>query len=249
MKVAPVKTPRILAKKKNILEVIDAALPRLQEGSIIAVTSKIVAICEGSVMPKDALSKSELVKNASEIYLPAALSKYGHNFTITRNTLIPNAGIDESNGEGYYILWPRDAQKTANKIREHLAKKHGLKNIGVVITDSTCQPMRRGTQGISLAHSGFVALNNYVGKPDLFGRPMTVTQSNIAGGLAATAVLAMGEGAEQTPLCVITDVPFVMFQGRNPTARELNEARISLEDDLFAPFLTAVKWQSGTKKD
>ena len=66
-----------------------------------------------------------------------------------------------------------------------------------------------------LAYSGFRALNDYVGRPDLFGRPFTVSQADVAGGLAAATVLQMGEGAEQTPIAVLTELPFVQFQDRD----------------------------------
>lgn len=101
--------------------------------------------------------------------------------------------------------------------------------------------------GITLAYSGFKALNNYIGKPDLFGRPFAVSQADVAGGLSAAAVLQMGEGTEQTPLAVVSDVPFVTFQDQNPTAEELAETVIPVEEDLFAPFLLAVDWQKGKK--
>lgn len=247
MKITAIKTRKIVTNDKNIFEIIDEASPVIEDGSILAVTSKIVSLCEGNVVPVNVTSKEDLIVREADKYLPAALSKYGHYFTITNNTLIPTAGIDESNGEGYYILWPKDAQETANDIREYLSEKHGIRNVGVVITDSTCQPLRRGIYGISLAHSGFQALRDYIGKPDLFGRPMKVTQSNIAGGIAAAAVLEMGEGAEQTPLCLVTELNDILFQHRNPTAEELEELTISLEDDLFAPFLTAVEWRRGLK--
>jgi F420-0:gamma-glutamyl ligase len=126
-----------------------------------------------------------------------------------------------------------------------LQARLGTPHIGVVITDSTCTPLRRGTTGICLAYSGFAAVKDYVGEPDLFGRPFRVSQANIAGGLAAAAVLAMGEGSERTPLCVIEDLPSVQFLDRDPTEDELDRARIPLDDDLFAPFLTAVGWKRG----
>jgi F420-0:gamma-glutamyl ligase len=209
----------------------------------VVITSKIVSLCENRVLPIGQYSKEELVKKEADQYVPF-VNKYGFHFTISKNTLIPAAGIDESNSDDNYVLWPINAQKTANNIRDYLVKKSKHKNIGVVITDSTCMPLRRGTTGIYLAHSGFKALNNYVGKPDLFGRPFTVSQSNVASGLAATAVLCMGEGAEQTPICFIYDAPFVQFQDRNPTKRELNDLNIPLDEDIFAPFLTAVEWKS-----
>jgi F420-0:gamma-glutamyl ligase len=68
----------------------------------------------------------------------------------------------------------------------------------------------------------------------------------VALGLAAAAVLAMGEGTEQTPIAIITDVSFVKFQQRDPTKEELEYFYIkNKEEDLFAPFLNAVKWQKG----
>jgi F420-0:gamma-glutamyl ligase len=105
-------------------------------------------------------------------------------------------------------------------------------------------PLRRGTTGIYLAHSGFKALNDYIGKTDLFGRTYAVSKASVASGLAASAVVTMGEGTEQTPLCLITDVPFVQFQDRNPDQEELSELTISMADDVFSQFLTAIEWRS-----
>lgn len=247
MNIAAIKTPRLVVGSGSIYDVLDETITDVVEGSIVAITSKIVSICEGNVIPFADIDKEDLIIRESDFYLPATLSKYGYHFTITDKTLISVAGIDESNGEGCYILWPRDAQKTANDIRKYLMEKHDVKDFGVVITDSTCQPLRRGTTGISLGHSGFRSLRNYIGTPDLFGRPFGVTQANIAGGVAAAAVLAMGEGTEQTPLCVLTDMPFVTFQQDDPSEEELADISIPLEEDLFAPFLTAVEWQKGKR--
>jgi len=247
MLITSIKTPKITANGKSLIEIINDAIPDIAENSVIAITSKIVSICEGRVIPTKEIDKEDLVIKESDLYIPATLSKYGHHFTITNNTLIPMAGVDESNGEGYYILWPEDSQKTANEVRHYLRDKNGLTNLGIVITDSTCQPLRRGTTGIALAHSGFSALKNYVGTPDLFGRPFGVTQANIAGGIAAAAVLAMGEGAEQTPLCVITDLNGITFQDSDPSKREIDELYVPLQEDLFAPFLTAVEWSKGDR--
>jgi dihydrofolate synthase / folylpolyglutamate synthase len=102
--------------------------------------------------------------------------------------------------------------------------------IGALITDSTCSPVRRGTSGICLARSGFRAVNDYVGRPDLFGRPFKVRQANIAGGLAATAVLVMGEGSERTPICLIRHPPLVELQDRNPKSAELAESRLKPDE-------------------
>jgi dihydrofolate synthase / folylpolyglutamate synthase len=247
VKVAAVKTELITTGATELLPLLGRVINDLEEGSVIAITSKIVSICEGSVIPFDQIGKDELVVRESDLYLPASLSKYGHHFTITNNTLIPMAGVDESNGDGQYVLWPKDAQATANQVRSWAKQEYGLSQIGVIITDSTCHPLRRGTNGIMLAYSGFRALNDYVGRPDLFGRPFTVSQADVAGGLAAAAVLQMGEGAEQTPIAILTELPFVEFQDRDPTADELATVIIPMEEDLFAPFLRSVRWRTGAR--
>lgn len=247
MIVRTIKTDKITAGMLSLTELLDRSVDQLEEGSVLAITSKIVSLCEGAVVPMEGTDREALIVQESERYLPATLSKYGHHFTITDNTLIPAAGIDNSNGGDDYVLWPKDPQKTANEIRVYLRERFGLQNVGVVITDSTCHPLRRGTMGITLAHSGFKALNNYVGKPDLFGRPFAVSQADVAGGISAAAVLQMGEGTEQTPIAVVSDVPFVTFQDRDPNAHELQETIIPVEEDLFAPFLLAVDWKKGGK--
>lgn len=247
MKINPIRTEKIRTGSVTLEELLDAHLASLSEGNILAITSKVVSLCEGNTLKIEDHSKEALVRNESSYYLPAALSSYGFRFTITDNTLIPMSGIDESNGDGNYILWPKDPQATANAVRIYLAKRFNLKNVGVIITDSTCRPLRRGTSGIALAHSGFKALRDYVGVADLFDRPYKVTQADVSGGLAAAAVVAMGEGNEQTPLCLLSELGFVEFQDRNPSDSELRALRISLDDDVFAPFLKSVAWQRGMK--
>lgn len=244
MKVTPIRTERVAAGQVSITALLDGHLAPLPERSIVAVTSKIVSLCESRVVRRDSTSKLALVIAESERYLATA-SAHGFRFTVTRNTLIPSAGIDESNGGGDYVLWPQDPQATADGIRRHLRHRFGVRQLGTIITDSTCTPLRRGTTGICLAHSGFAATRDYVGEPDLFGRRFRVSQANIAGGLAAAAVVTMGEGAERTPICVIEDVPFVRFQDHDPTAEEIGLGRIPLDEDLFAPFLSAVDWIAG----
>ena len=246
MIVRTVRTDKIVAGGLTIFELLDKYLNGLKEGSVVAITSKIIAVCEGRVVPIGSIHKEELIKNESQQYLPASLSKYGISFSITKNSLIPMAGIDESNGNGSYILWPKKPQQSANEIREYLVRRFGLKKVGVIITDSSVMPLRYGTIGIVVAHSGFLAANDYRGKLDLFGRPFKVSISSVAGGLAAAAALQMGEGTEQTPIAIIEDLPFIQFQSRNPSQKELADFYIPISgDDLFAPFLQNAPWQKG----
>ena len=245
MIIQTIKTEKILLKKQNIFKILDKYIKKLSEGSVLAITSKIISICEGRFIDINKANKQDLIEKQSEFFLPSSESKYDITLTIKNNLLVPTAGIDESNAQDHYILWPKDPQTTANKIREYLRRKFNLKKFGIIITDSKTSPLRWGVTGIAIAHSGFCALNNYIGKPDIFGRQLKVTKSNIMDGLAVSSVLAMGEGEEQTPMAIINDLPFVKFQSRNPTKKELEQLHISIEEDLYAPLLKGVEWKKG----
>jgi dihydrofolate synthase / folylpolyglutamate synthase len=245
MYVTAIRTDKLRANGPSIFEVLDKALPSVKEKTVIAVASKIIAICEGRVVPLGESTKDDLIKKESSYYIPSSRNPYNVSLSIARNTLLAAAGIDESNADGHYILWPADTQASANAIREHICKKHGITNVGVVITDSSTRPFQWGTTGIGLAHSGFAALKNYIGTKDLFGRTLEYHQNNFVSGLAAAAVVVTGEGSEQTPIALITDVPFIEFQPRNPTQEELDTLKVTLDEDIYGPILEKVDWEKG----
>lgn len=248
MKITSIKTHKIIIGRESLLNILDKYLPKLKEKSILVITSKIVSICEGNFIEIGKVNKTDLIKKEAEYFIPAEQSKYNITLTIKRNLLVPTAGIDESNGNGYFILWPKNPQKTTNQVKKYLKQRFKLKHVGVIITDSKTSPLRWGTTGFALAHSGFKALNNYIGKPDIFGRLLHVTKANIMDSLAAATVAVMGEGNEQTPLAIIEEADFVKFQNRNPSKQELKELNIPIEDDLYAPLLKTTKWKKGIDK-
>jgi putative folate metabolism gamma-glutamate ligase len=243
------KTPKIVAPA-NLFDVLDAHLPKLQEKSVVVVTSKIIAICQGRVVKNDGtVNKEELIRKESALYMQdPAVEKWGIILTVKNDTLIASAGIDESNGNGYFILWPQDIPKTCAEIWEHLRQKHGIKELGVIMSDSHTTPLRWGTTGIGIGWCGFSPLNSYIDTPDIFGRNLHVTKASVLDGLAAAAVAVMGEGKEQTPLAVISDVPFVSFTQLPPTDEEIKAFHISIADDIFAPIINSPKWQKGSAK-
>ena len=249
MRIVSIKTEIVKPGTSNLTDLLDKYLSSMPECAVLAVTSKLVSLCENRILPTAGNSREELIKREASLYLPSELSKYGYHFTITKDTLIASAGIDESNGDGNYVLWPEDSQKSANAIRHYLADRFNLTSVGVIVTDSTSMPLRRGSHGVALSHSGFKALKDYVGQPDLFGRPFEVSQANLAEGLAAAAVVVMGEGAEQTPIAVISELPFIDFSINDPSDQELKQIHITKSEDLFAPFLENVDWITGQRSD
>ncbi|HVS78882.1 MAG TPA: coenzyme F420-0:L-glutamate ligase [Candidatus Saccharimonadales bacterium] len=238
-----VKTDKIV-QGRDLTEILDRFLPDLSENTVVVITSKVVSICEGRLVPRRSVAEDELIKQEADYVLPEnMLSKY-IPLTIKDNTLIPAAGIDRSNSSGDYVLWPQNSQKTANEVRSYLKRRFKPHNIGVIITDSSAIPLRFGTIGVPLAYSGFSPFKDYKGQKDLFGFPLMAGRANIAGALAAAAVAVMGEGTEQTPITLISDVPFVEFRDSNPAPDELQEYFVPPDKDrLFEPFFKSAPWQ------
>jgi F420-0:gamma-glutamyl ligase len=149
--------------------------------------------------------------------------------------LVASGGIDASNSNGHYVLWPNSPSDAAAEIGRYLKRRHKVANLGVVLSDSHCTPLRRGTTGISIGFYGFEALQDYRGQPDIFGRPLSVTLSNKADAMAAAAVGLMGEGAECVPAVVVRGWPNLSFHDGAGQAGFL----IPADEDIFAPLLEA----------
>jgi F420-0:gamma-glutamyl ligase len=266
MKITAIKTAVLRPPKADLLRAIADAIPQssLREKSVVVVTSKVVSLWQGRCVRAEAFgsspanqararrAKDALVMREADYYLPrSATPGEWCMHTIKNNMLIPSAGVDESNADGYYILWPEDAAGAARKLWTWLRRKYGVRELGVIISDSHTVPLRRGVLGFSLAHYGFAPLKDYRGKRDLFGRELKMTQTNIPDGLAAAAVVLMGEGAERTPLALITDVPWVEFEAaagrakKGQRQKEFSSFEVAAREDLYYPLLSAMKWKKG----
>lgn len=223
---------RIFKQKEDLVRFILAHVPKLKNGSVLAVTSKIVALAEGRVVsakdnPPTGGNKERLIRAESSW---AMESFSGWWLTIKDGTFVINAGIDESNADDVLVLLPKDSFRAAAKIRASLKKHYGIKKLGVVITDSRVAPMRKGVFGMALGYAGFRGLRDYRGTPDIFGRTLEVTQVNVADSLASVATLTMGEGREQQPLAIIEDAPVEFCERVNS-----KELRIAPEGDIYDP--------------
>lgn len=248
MIIRSIGTHKITDKDTSLQSILDRYVTRFKNKSVLAITSKIVAICEGRIVKTDSTDKDTLVAQEAQWYIPREHNTYGFCFTITNNHLIASAGIDESNGNGYFVLWPKNPDDTANRIREYLVKRFKIPYAGVIITDSHTVPFTWGVVGIAIGYSGFKATRNYIGTPDIFGKDLQVTHQSNIDGLAAAADTVMGGAAEQTPLAIIEDISFVEFQNRNPTQKERDAIKITREGDLFWPLMKDAPWKQGKKE-
>lgn len=230
-----VKTRRMNPPQDDFYPALESALPKLQEGDVIVVTSKVVAISQGKCVQADSISKDDLILKESEKLIPAASSKYGIALAIKNNTLAPSAGIDASNSGSYYTLWPDKPEEWAKETCLKLKNKFSIKNLAVIVTDSHCIPMRWGLVGISLGFFGLEPLRDYRGKEDLFGRKLEFSQANIVDSISAAAVNIMGEGSEGTPAALVRNWPGIKFCNDST----FSGFTIKPEEDIYAPLLKA----------
>lgn len=246
MQVIAIKTRKFLPPKDNLWNLL-SAIKTLKENSVVAVTSKVVSIGEGRCIPFAEITKDELAIKEADKYISREASPGGWILhTIKNNILIASAGVDESNGADFYTLWPENPEMSAQKIWKYLRKKFKIKNLGVIITDSRLIPLRRGVVGIAISFCGFKPIKDYRGTRDIFGREFRMEVTDIPDSLATAAVLEMGEGAEQQPIAVITDISQIEFVDETNKSQPLFDSlKIPEKEDMFYPFLSSVGWLKG----
>lgn len=252
MRLKAIKTKKFIPPRDSIDQTLKGIANEVKSRSIIAISSKIVSIHEGrTILVAEVIKKDELIKAESSKYLPREYTPGGWVMhTLTNNLLVPTAGIDESNANEYFILWPVSPMNSAKEIWKKLSNYSGIEDFGVIITDSHSIPLRRGVVGICLGYYGLNPLRDYRGEEDIFGRKLKISQSNIVDSIASACVLEMGEGAEQTPIAVVTDLPEAVVFGRNITSvkKEYSSLEVPMDEDLYYPFLSSVPWEKGGNK-
>jgi coenzyme F420-0:L-glutamate ligase / coenzyme F420-1:gamma-L-glutamate ligase len=156
------------------------------------------------------------------------------NVLIVRHRLgfvMANAGIDRSNvGDGpfaeHVLLLPRNPDNSAQKLAQKLTLQVAMP-IAVIISDSFGRAWRNGVVNVALGAAGLPSLVDRRGEADRYGRTLENTEVAFADAIAAGAALAMGEGAEGTPV--------VLVRGLSWNAPDNAASRLlrSREMDLF----------------
>ncbi|MCX6780494.1 MAG: coenzyme F420-0:L-glutamate ligase [Candidatus Magasanikbacteria bacterium] len=232
MIVTPIKTS-VVHVNDDLIAHITKHIPTIADGSILVVTSKIVAFAEGRWVPKaSARLKAKLVREESEWSMK---TKYCW-LSIKDGAILGSAGIDESNAHGGLVLLPKDSYESAKKIRDALRAYYGVKKLGVIITDSRLLPLRAGVVGIALGYAGFSGIREYRGSQDLNGRVMSYSRTDVADSLATAAVVVMGEGDECQPLAMIVDAPVEWVE-----EVDRKELYIDPREDVYAPLWRRVR--------
>ena len=240
MQVNAVKT-RVFKPRENLADFILEHVPHAEENTVLAVASKLFALWKGEILSyQNAAQKEKIILQQSQFALKTALAW----LTVKDGMVMTNAGVDESNAEGKLLCLPGNCYALAAQLRAVLGAKWGVKNLGVVVSDSMILPLRAGVVAAAVAYAGFKGVRDLRGQPDLFGKKLQVTLVNTADTLASAAALEMGEGAECCPLGLITHAR-VEFVDRVPE----NEIKYPMKDDLYAPLFHAAGYtKKGEKK-
>lgn len=244
MRIIPVRTGVMVPPKDDLFAKIRKSKLALREGDVVVVSSKVVSIHEGNTVAKSTTTREALAIKEADLYLPRRTGgKWRRLFTMRGGVFIGGSGIDESNGDGHYILWPKDPMRSAKRLLSFFKKTYGVKKLGVIIADSRSLLLRRGAVGFALGWAGVSPVFDYRGKPDLFGRPIHVSVANIIDPLASAAVFVMGECAEQTPLAVIRGA-YRVFTPMSKRSRT-EPFVVSLKEDVHQALWKNLKWKKG----
>jgi coenzyme F420-0:L-glutamate ligase/coenzyme F420-1:gamma-L-glutamate ligase len=202
---------------EQIERMVKRARTTLFENDILAISGKYLAMAEGRVVRLGKVAPLEdAVKLATRYSMSPAMTEIvlresdlvlkglnGFLLTVKDGAFAPNAGVDRSNvGHGKVILHPTFPSRQARVIRDWAFVRYGVQ-VGVVITDSRLQPIRKGTVGIAIGACGVPSTVDERGKKDLFGNLMKVTRRAIVDDVASAAQLVMGETSEAVPAVII----------------------------------------------
>jgi F420-0:gamma-glutamyl ligase len=227
MHVIPVTTPVLRPPQADLQAALQLSLPSLLEGDVLVISSKVVSLDEGRCLPVVGSDKEALVATEAELFIPRPY--WNRPLTVARHAFVGSAGIDESNGDGHYVLLPVDVFASAQRLWQWVRAVYGLARCGVIISDSASAPFRLGASGIALAWWGIEPLRSHQGRHDLFGRAIVAERSNVVDPLAAAAVLVGGEVDESTPVVIAREVPGLTYTDRDTRDQLL----VPFTEDIF----------------
>ena len=218
----------------------DALEEVLEDGDIIAVTSKIVSKAEG----RQVLAESrEDAITAETVRVVASRTHPGGVTRIVENRLglvMAAAGVDASNTpEGTVLLLPENPDASALALCTALRERSGHR-LGVLITDTLGRPWRLGQTDVAIGAAGIHVVDDLRGTTDASGRRLDVTIAASADELAGAADLVKGK-ASGLPVAIIRGMGHLVGDLDEPGARAL--IRPSGED-MFR-LGTAEAWDEG----
>lgn len=215
----------------------------LQENDVVIITHKIISKAEGrttdlrNIVPSEVSKKISLNTGKDPRLVELIISQSNEIVKIERDIIITetkhgfvcaNAGIDTSNVgklSDHVLLLPDDPDESARSIRNDLNAKTGV-NVGIIISDTFGRPFRKGQVNIAIGVAGIDPIKSYIGKRDMYGKILRVTEIAIADEITSAAELVMGKSSR---------VPVSIVRGYNFSFNDSSISKVtrSKKDDLF----------------
>ena len=215
----------------------------LQENDLIVITHKIISKAEGTttdlrnIVPSEESKKISSNTGKDPRLVELIISQSNEIVKIERDIIITetkhgfvcaNAGIDTSNVgklSNHVLLLPDDPDESARNIRNDINAKTGV-NVGIIISDTFGRPFRKGQVNIAIGIAGIDPIKSYIGKRDMYGNILRVTEIAIADEITSAAELVMGKSS-RVPVSIVRGYNFTFYDS------SISKVTRSKKDDLF----------------
>ena len=212
--------PEIVAGDDLAALIRDAVGDSLEDGDIVAITSKIVSKAEGRQVA--AASR----ENAITEQTVRVVATREHARGVTRIVENPQglvmaaAGVDASNApEGTVLLLPEDPDASAFAIAKALREGTG-KEVAVILSDTLGRPWREGQTDATIGAAGLRVVDDLRGTTDASGHLLEATIAAVADEIAGAADLVKGK-ASGMPVAIVRGLGHLVGELDLPGARAL----------------------------
>lgn len=221
--------PEITAGDDLAALIQDAVGDTLQDGDIVAITSKIVSKAEGrqvaAASREDAITEQTVRVVASREHA-RGITRIVEN---PQGLVMAAAGVDASNApEGMVLLLPEDPDASARAIAARLRESTG-KQLAVILSDTLGRPWREGQTDAAIGAAGLRVVDDLRGTTDASGHLLEATIAAVADEIAGAADLVKGK-ASGVPVAIVRGLGHLVGELDLPGARTLIRPA---DQDLF----------------
>ena len=247
IEIIPILIRDDIKKGDNIADLIIKSIKdkneSLQENDIVIITHKIISKAEGrttdlrNIVPSEESKKISSNTGKDPRLVELIISQSNEIVKIERDIIITetkhgfvcaNAGIDTSNVgklSDHVLLLPDDPDESARDIRNDINAKTGV-NVGIIISDTFGRAFRKGQVNIAIGVAGIDPIKSYIGKRDMYGKILRVTEIAIADEITSAAELVMGKSS-RVPVSIVRGYVFSFNDS------SISKVTRSKKDDLF----------------
>jgi coenzyme F420-0:L-glutamate ligase/coenzyme F420-1:gamma-L-glutamate ligase len=247
VEIIPIRVAKDIAVGENIVKIISDYLKEnnesLKDNDVLVITHKIISKSEGRIFdlthvkPTAKAKKIAAIHNKDPRLVELIMSESLRLLKLRQGVILAetkhgfvcaNAGIDNSNvsqNRNKVTLLPIDSDRSARTISKEIRIRE-KKTVAVVISDTFGRPFREGQVNVAIGISELEPVKSYVGRKDMYGKSLRVTEIAIADEIASAAELVMGKTSR---------IPIAIVRGLQYDSRKASILRLirRKENDFF----------------